>query len=274
MTTTWDELKFYAKLARNLFTRPHDLHQASNPQEAVHWASKHRPVQCVHSDRGAAAQAHGCQAAGGAWRRGDGQTHTAASAPSSDTSLYAPSSPVCVLLTADTACVPDVCCAVQIPGPQPHQLFLLGNIPNIMRPDYHVQILDWANEYGGIYKFSLGCQWVVVISDPQLAAQVGYTQSCVDAHRSAAPRGAARVEQYTPSLPSLFMCFVSALIGAYQPAVGRGRVVCCTAARKHVSIRGPGAVAHTCVRTLACVRTGAGSRQVKRTTQVYRLPVL
>ncbi|EFJ44879.1 hypothetical protein VOLCADRAFT_94927 [Volvox carteri f. nagariensis] len=41
-----------------------------------------------------------------------------------------------------------------------------------MRPDYHVQMLEWANQYGGVYKFSLGFQWVVVVSDPRIAVQV------------------------------------------------------------------------------------------------------
>lgn len=34
-----------------------------------------------------------------------------------------------------------------------------------------LQMLDWANEFGGIYRFCLGYQWVVVISDPKLAVQ-------------------------------------------------------------------------------------------------------
>lgn len=34
------------------------------------------------------------------------------------------------------------------------------------------QMLEWAEQYGGIYKFSLGCQWVVVVSDPVMASQV------------------------------------------------------------------------------------------------------
>lgn len=34
-----------------------------------------------------------------------------------------------------------------------------------------LQMLDWANEFGGIYRFCLGYQWVVVISDPKLAMQ-------------------------------------------------------------------------------------------------------
>lgn len=39
-----------------------------------------------------------------------------------------------------------------------------------------VQMLEWANQYGGVYKFSLGFQWVVVVSDPRVAVQVGWAQ--------------------------------------------------------------------------------------------------
>ncbi len=35
------------------------------------------------------------------------------------------------------------------------------------------QMLDWANEFGGVFKFSLGFQWVVVVSDPVIAVEVG-----------------------------------------------------------------------------------------------------
>jgi hypothetical protein len=31
----------------------------------------------------------------------------------------------------------------------------------LMRPDYHVQALEWANKYGGIVRFSLGGQHIV-----------------------------------------------------------------------------------------------------------------
>lgn len=34
------------------------------------------------------------------------------------------------------------------------------------------QMLEWANTYGGIFKFSLGFQPVVVVSDPAVAVQV------------------------------------------------------------------------------------------------------
>lgn len=37
-----------------------------------------------------------------------------------------------------------------------------------MRPDYHVQALEWANKYGGICRFSLGGQHIVLVSDPAL----------------------------------------------------------------------------------------------------------
>jgi hypothetical protein len=33
-------------------------------------------------------------------------------------------------------------------------------------------MLQWADQYGGVFKFSLGCQWVVVVSDPAVAIQV------------------------------------------------------------------------------------------------------
>lgn len=58
----------------------------------------------------------------------------------------------------------------KLPGPRPYPV--VGHIPSVMRPDYHVQMLDWANQYGGLYRFCLGFQWVVVISDPAVAVQV------------------------------------------------------------------------------------------------------
>eukprot|EP00877_Chromochloris_zofingiensis_P012409 jgi/Chrzof1/7421/Cz02g23030.t1 len=58
----------------------------------------------------------------------------------------------------------------KIPGPPGYRM--AGNIPHLMRPDYHVQALEWANKYGGICRFSLGGQWIVLVSDPQLVAQL------------------------------------------------------------------------------------------------------
>jgi hypothetical protein len=32
---------------------------------------------------------------------------------------------------------------------------------HLMRPDYHLQALEWADKYGGIVRFSLGGQPIV-----------------------------------------------------------------------------------------------------------------
>lgn len=41
-----------------------------------------------------------------------------------------------------------------------------------MRPDYHLAALEWANKYGGICRFSIASQWVVLVSDPVLVQQL------------------------------------------------------------------------------------------------------
>lgn len=43
-----------------------------------------------------------------------------------------------------------------------------GHIPYLLRHDYHIQALEWANKYGGICRFSLGGQHIVLVSDPAL----------------------------------------------------------------------------------------------------------
>lgn len=58
----------------------------------------------------------------------------------------------------------------KIPGP-PAYMFA-GHIPYLMRPDYHVAALEWANKYGGIARFSLGPQPIVLVSDPALVQQI------------------------------------------------------------------------------------------------------
>jgi cytochrome P450 len=41
-----------------------------------------------------------------------------------------------------------------------------------LRPDYHIQALEWANKFGGVCRFSLGGQHIVLVSDPQIAATI------------------------------------------------------------------------------------------------------
>eukprot|EP00878_Enallax_costatus_P000623 GHUV01000725.1.p1 GENE.GHUV01000725.1~~GHUV01000725.1.p1 ORF type:complete len:552 (+),score=175.13 GHUV01000725.1:213-1868(+) len=58
----------------------------------------------------------------------------------------------------------------KVPGPPGYRI--AGHIPHMMRPDYHIQALEWANKYGGICKFSLGGQYIILVSDPQLVQQI------------------------------------------------------------------------------------------------------
>lgn len=34
------------------------------------------------------------------------------------------------------------------------------------------QVLDWANQYGGLFRFCIGHQYIVVVTDPVLVAQI------------------------------------------------------------------------------------------------------
>lgn len=39
-----------------------------------------------------------------------------------------------------------------IPGPWRHALPLLGNLLEVLRPDFHRVLLQWADQYGGIVR--------------------------------------------------------------------------------------------------------------------------
>jgi hypothetical protein len=39
-----------------------------------------------------------------------------------------------------------------------------GHIPYLLRHDYHIQALEWANKFGGICRFSLGGQHIILVS--------------------------------------------------------------------------------------------------------------
>lgn len=55
-----------------------------------------------------------------------------------------------------------------IPGPWRKGSLLLGNMMDLMRADFHRTVLDWANEYGGIYR------WVRVSAVRQALAARGH----------------------------------------------------------------------------------------------------
>lgn len=48
-----------------------------------------------------------------------------------------------------------------------------GHIPYLLRHDYHIQALEWANKYGGICKFSLGGQHIILVSGAHNKQQQG-----------------------------------------------------------------------------------------------------
>lgn len=46
-----------------------------------------------------------------------------------------------------------------------------GHIPYLLRHDYHIQALEWANKYGGICRFSLGGQHIILVSGARVCRQ-------------------------------------------------------------------------------------------------------
>ena len=58
----------------------------------------------------------------------------------------------------------------QIPGPKGTPF--LGHLQDLLRPNFHRVLSDWADLYGGIYKISILGLSGVVVSNPQAIAQV------------------------------------------------------------------------------------------------------
>ncbi|KAG2482241.1 hypothetical protein HYH03_018824 [Edaphochlamys debaryana] len=58
----------------------------------------------------------------------------------------------------------------KLPSP-PASSWLLGHVPDLLRPDYHRVILQWANKYGKAFRVRVLTEWTVVVADPALAAQ-------------------------------------------------------------------------------------------------------
>uniref|UniRef100_A0A383W692 Cytochrome P450 n=1 Tax=Tetradesmus obliquus TaxID=3088 RepID=A0A383W692_TETOB len=69
----------------------------------------------------------------------------------------------------------------KIPGPWTHAYPVVGNILECLRPDFHRKLLDWANQYGGIYRLKFLWQDALVVSDPAaLAAIMGRGEGAMD----------------------------------------------------------------------------------------------
>ncbi|CAI5465012.1 unnamed protein product [Closterium sp. Yama58-4] len=57
-----------------------------------------------------------------------------------------------------------------IPGPPSR--FLVGNIPDIATREFHICHMEWARQYGAIYKYMMGPHPMVIVSSPELAREV------------------------------------------------------------------------------------------------------
>ncbi len=57
-----------------------------------------------------------------------------------------------------------------IPGPKGTPL--IGHLREVLRPDFHRILSEWASVYGGIYRINILGLPGVVVSDPQAVAQV------------------------------------------------------------------------------------------------------
>ncbi len=76
----------------------------------------------------------------------------------------------------------------EIPGPKGTPL--IGHLRELLRPDFHRVLSEWAIIYGGIYRISILGLPGVVVSDPQAVAQVLGRDTC-----SAIPKHLASYQQ-------------------------------------------------------------------------------
>lgn len=84
----------------------------------------------------------------------------------------------------------------KIPGPWTEGYPLLGNIPELLTPNFHRKLLSWANKYGGIYRVKYLWKDAVVVTDPEaVAAIMGRGPGALD--KSAATYGSVN-EMVTP----------------------------------------------------------------------------
>lgn len=60
----------------------------------------------------------------------------------------------------------------KMPGPWRHGLPILGNVVEIVVPNFHRQFLSWANQYGGVYRIKVMWRDLIVVSDPREAARI------------------------------------------------------------------------------------------------------
>eukprot|EP00882_Tetradesmus_deserticola_P027921 GHRQ01031067.1.p1 GENE.GHRQ01031067.1~~GHRQ01031067.1.p1 ORF type:complete len:266 (+),score=74.84 GHRQ01031067.1:158-955(+) len=60
----------------------------------------------------------------------------------------------------------------KIPGPWTRAYPVVGNILECLRPDFHRKLLDWSNQYGGIYRIKFLWQDALIVTDPAALAGI------------------------------------------------------------------------------------------------------
>jgi len=69
----------------------------------------------------------------------------------------------------------------KIPGPWTKALPLVGNMLDCLRPDFHRVLLEWADQYGGIYRMKFLWHDTLIVTDPAaLAAIMGRGDGAMD----------------------------------------------------------------------------------------------
>eukprot|EP00775_Hariotina_reticulata_P012934 gene12934-13062_t len=68
-----------------------------------------------------------------------------------------------------------------VPGPWGHAKPIVGNVLECLRPDFHRQLLQWSDKYGGIYRLKFLWKDALVVTDPTaLAAIMGRGEGAMD----------------------------------------------------------------------------------------------
>lgn len=60
----------------------------------------------------------------------------------------------------------------KIPGPWRTGKPVIGNALDLLKPNFHRQMLSWANEHGGVYRMRVFWRNVLVVSDPQAVGAI------------------------------------------------------------------------------------------------------
>jgi cytochrome P450 len=89
-----------------------------------------------------------------------------------------------------------------IPGPWKRALPIIGNIHELLRPDFHKVLLNWADEFGGVVRVKFLWKDALIVTDPAaLGAIMGRGEGALDKASAAyAPINAMCTHKGSPNL--------------------------------------------------------------------------